>query len=615
MFRNLQEYTIMKNKIYIILAFAITLSACNLADPLKDDLENVSTNVNQQITYTLTDDDFSTIATRALFLDPTDTVNADFLRSYKYFTDAVPAANYAPLLLDEIFPNLGSGSQGKITYKYNGSVPEELTTYTNAPEHNISTDGYALVAKDVAGAGYFSPKYKPDKYIPSVLTVMLDTAASGDMYRINYKYSDVTPEVDYSSFEINSEWQSDFKEDLSAFQLINVKGVQEWTWSSADNGAAAINGYDNGYFENEDWMISPKINLSNVSNTYMSLVHGVEYYGEGSLFILVSTDYDGTSPEKASWSEIPFPKYEGSNKNNFIETDPIDLTAFDGKKVNIAFKYVSTKTVAPYWGIGQIKIGSYGYKTIGGYPAAYSDFYSYDGSEWSKVSNVHCMNSNDFETLQLSNNYFTKSTMASDYLPQYAGILKPISNDGDAITFVFNYDDNGELLTLADQVTKTDGAWVSSYDFVRNVTEPYASTTDGWVFDPTVVFTMAADDYQLIVDYVNSNPELAAQNSSTYDNTEYYYGASAYYSDFDVRAGNFNSGFATWQDAIVEAIGKGLLPSKFPDAQMQYKGIDMHYIVHFETYGAAATYYYVHFQCTKSAPDPEFTLIEGPIAK
>ena len=605
----------MKNKIYIILALAITVSACNLADPLRDDLNNVVTNVNQRIEYTLTDDDFSTIASRALFLDPSDSVNADFLKSYKYFTDAVPAATYAPMLLDDIFPNLGSGSQGKISYKYNGSVPAELTSFTNSAEHNISTDAYALVAKDVAAAGYFSPKYKPEKYIPEILAAKLDTAASGDMYKINYKYSDVTPDIDYSAFEINAEWQANFKDDLSAFQLVNVKGSQQWNWSQAGDGSASINGYDNGYFENEDWMISPKINLSNVSNTYMSLLQGVEYYGDGSLFILVSTDYDGTSPENATWNEIPFPKYEGSNKNNFIETDPIDLTAYDGKKIYLAFKYISTKTVAPYWGIGQIKIGSYGYKTIGGYPAAYSDFYSYDGSEWSKVNNVYCLNSNDYKTLQLSTNYFTESAKASDYLPQYANIIKPISNDGNAITFVFNYDDNGELLTLADKVTKTNGAWVSSYDFVRYVTEPYASTDDGWVFDPTVVFTMVSEDYQMIVDYVNSIPELAAQNSSSYDNTEYYYGASAYYADFDARAGSFSSSFPSWQDAAIEAIGKGLLPSKFPDAQIQYKGIDMHYIVNFETYGAAATYYYIHFQCTKSAPDPEFTLIEGPVAK
>lgn len=605
----------MKNKIYSILLFVITLSACNLIDPIKDEMDAIDNSVVQKIEYTLTDDDFSAIATRAVYLNPADTVNAAFLKKYKYFTDEVPAATYAPMVLDRIFPNLGSGSQGRISYKYNGTVPTALAEYTNALAHNISTEGYALAHADVAAAGYFSPKFKADKYIPQILAAKLDTAASGDIYKINYKYSDATPDVDYSSFQINPEWEIGFEDDLSAMQIFSVSGTQKWNWSAADDGSAAMNGYDNGYFENEDWMISPKIDLTSVSNTYMSLVHGVEYYGAGSLFILVSTDYDGKNPSNATWKELAFPNYAGSNKNKFIETDPIDLTAYDGQKIYLAFKYVSTKSVAPYWGIGEIKIGSYGYKTIGGDPVAYSDFYSYDGSEWSKLTDVYCLNNNDYKMLQLSTNYFTRSNMASDYLPKYASVIKPISNEGDAITFLYKYQDGTEILTLADQVTMIDGAWTSSYDFIRYVTEPYASTPDGWVFDPTVVFTMAAADYQLIVDYVNSIPELAAQNSSNYDNSEYYYGASAYYEDFDVRAGNFSSSFPTWQDAIIEAIGKGLLPSKYPEAQTQYKGIDMYYVITFETYGAAATWYSITFQCTKSAPKPEFSLIEGPIAK
>jgi len=126
---------------------------------------------------------------------------------------------------------------------------------------------------------------------------------------------------------------------------------------------------------------------------------------------------------------------------------------------------------------------------------------------------------------------------------------------------------------------------------------------------------MSSSDYQIIVDYVNATPELAAQNTSKYNNSEYYYGSSSYYVDFDCRAGNFNSAFATWQDAVIEAIGEGLLPNKYPNATTQYKGIDMYYIVHFKAYGSADTYYFVKFQCTKSAPNPEFTLIEGPNAE
>ena len=114
--------------------------------------------------------------------------------------------------------------------------------------------------------------------------------------------------------------------------------------------------------------------------------------------------------------------------------------------------------------------------------------------------------------------------------------------------------------------------------------------------------TMTTSDYQIIVDYVKNRSELAALDPSTYDDSEYYFGASAYYSNFDIRDGKHNNTFATWQDAVKTAICKALLPMKFPKAVVD----DSVYHVTFNTYSGENGTSTFNFICTKDAPDPEF---------
>ena len=117
-------------------------------------------------------------------------------------------------------------------------------------------------------------------------------------------------------------------------------------------------------------------------------------------------------------------------------------------------------------------------------------------------------------------------------------------------------------------------------------------------------FTLSKSDYQIIVDYVKNDPELSKLDPSTYDDSEYYFGSSAYYTNFDIRDGNHYAGFETWQEAVKKAISLALLPAKFPNAVAN----DSVYHITFETYNGTQPYiaYTFNFECTKSAPNPEF---------
>ncbi len=610
----------MKYLKYITIVLFGVFSSCNLINPLEDELDALDNKLNKQIEYTLSNEDFSTLTNLALYIYPDDTVNIDFINNNRYFTETVPAAQYVPLFLNNKFPNFGAGTYADISYNYSGEMPDNLQSYTKLPKYMLTSDDYQSINDDVLAAGYLYPVFGPEKHLPQILKEQIDTASAGATYMVSYMFSDVKPEIDYSSYAINPVWQSNF-DDESLFTLIDKQGNQQWKFIGIDEGSASIEGWDGTKNNpNEDWLITQTINLGGVSNTHLSLRHGIEYNEGNTLSIQISENFDGENVDDATWVEItPFPEVEGSNKNNYIDTDVIDISSFDGKKIHIAFKYVSTASAAPYWGIGNIKVGSYGFKVDGKTPYAVRDFYDFDGSDWTKNNSIHYINQSDYYGMGFSSDIsaFTPDFPASDYLPNYAGIKYPMKKtEGGQIIFLYDYvDSQKQTHTLADQLTYKQGSWKSSYDFIRQITEPYAATENGWVFDPTVNFTMTSDDYGLIAAYVKNDPVLSELDRNTYADSEYYYGASAYYANFDTRGGNFYDGFASWEEAITEAIGSVLLPAKYPDAQTQYKGIDMFYLVHFVAYGAPASNYYIKFQCTKSAPNPEFTLVEGPVAE
>ncbi len=159
--------------------------------------------------------------------------------------------------------------------------------------------------------------------------------------------------------------------------------------------------------------------------------------------------------------------------------------------------------------------------------------------------------------------------------------------------------------------TRADG-YSSHYAFMTRlyVHEETGNTDPGNypIYDPAKGLTMLKSDYQIIVDYVKNHPELSKLDESAYNDSEYYFGASAYYSNFDIRSGKYHSTFNSWEDAVQTGITTALLPVVYSDATA---AADVIYTVYFETYSGEAGSGNFDFICVKSAPDPEFELYQG----
>jgi hypothetical protein len=131
-----------------------------------------------------------------------------------------------------------------------------------------------------------------------------------------------------------------FETDFGAYTTHSVSGSQEWV---IDYKTAKMTGYvAPDYFANEDWLISPRINLTTVSEAHVAMVYIARYFGDIDNEITVWATEGG----KESWTQLTDAKFrEGSDWITFKNIQ-FDLGAFVGKQVQIAVKYVSTDSKA-----------------------------------------------------------------------------------------------------------------------------------------------------------------------------------------------------------------------------------------------------------------------------
>jgi len=116
------------------------------------------------------------------------------------------------------------------------------------------------------------------------------------------------------------------------------------------------NGYYQGAHATESWLVSPQIDLTNVSNATLKFDHAVAFASaEGSFFIMVSTDYAG-DVTTATWTELNIGSWPEPNSSWVFEGASADMSSFVGQNVTIAFKYTSTTDVCPAWEVKNVVV-------------------------------------------------------------------------------------------------------------------------------------------------------------------------------------------------------------------------------------------------------------------
>lgn len=154
----------------------------------------------------------------------------------------------------------------------------------------------------------------------------------------------------------------DFEDDdlySGGWTNVVVVGTTQWEVAYFGSNCAVISNYVNpNNFASEAWLISPQLDLSGSTTATMSFDNDCNYNG-APLQLLVSSDYNGTGdPNQSTWIDISSSVTWDSNPSGwgFMPTGDIDLSAYTGGLLYVAFKYTGTNSDGRTWEIDNILI-------------------------------------------------------------------------------------------------------------------------------------------------------------------------------------------------------------------------------------------------------------------
>jgi hypothetical protein len=192
----------------------------------------------------------------------------------------------------------------------------------------------------------------------SISAVVSKTFDGSDLVLALNKTTDVIMEGARCTPLDANDFTSVFEENFESMTSSNPLGGNGWitftevgrfNWrvlTSTDSGnpnskIASMGAFRSGDASNISWMISPGINLDAQGLEFLNFQTSNSFADESVLEVLISTNWDGTSPNvtTATWQKLPANIVSRSeNFQNWVDSGAIDLSGFSGT-AHIAFKY------------------------------------------------------------------------------------------------------------------------------------------------------------------------------------------------------------------------------------------------------------------------------------
>lgn len=613
--------------IFILLSvmIALTFSSCDYNEENFSGLDEMTTYqeaVNYE--YTISESDFTTIisALRAN-KNAQDSATANLLSSSKIFSAAAPASTLVPYVLKSKFIGATNGSAAKVTYQYKtGSYQYYLLTQAD----------YKIIWKeDFIYA--LTPFKSPQSVLPGFLSQKFATAKEGDIKILEYLYATTDPITtedtieyfleNFESYEAGSGKIVPVSADNSFILNKDFLGTKTWECRTFSNNKYAQVTSNASNSENQVWLITKQIDLTNANVPSLTFDVNVGYYNADCLSILISDNFDGTEAgvATATWTDVTssftIPQTPTSGYGTLTSAGTLKLSAFNGKKIYVAFKYTgdgradaNPKKTTTYQ-IDNVVVSDI--KTVSTVtdPITQFSYYIYQGGQWNLVNaSFYQLTDEDYANMGVAT---LSATTAPGYLPVLLKIKFPFAQEGATKVVVYK---TSATKNTADEYIYKSGVW-SPISLIETRTEQFVFAgweNGGWIFDPTLRVTMKkgtnpTDDYMLVVNYVKDNygtetPSLLGYYGTSLQ-SEYYYGFAAYYGNISWRESDRakDPTYAALttaeekQNYLDERTKEGLavyLSLKFPDAQPKVSGVDLYCYVTTAIYNGVTTTNYVY---------------------
>ncbi len=122
-----------------------------------------------------------------------------------------------------------------------------------------------------------------------------------------------------------------------------------------------MSGYDNGTYENSDWLITPNFDLTNYDQASLQFQEAINYddnYVGYDQSVWISSEYPGSgSPRDYDWDKLTVEGRASGSSWDFVTVEEVDISNYIGNSdLYIGFWYTSTNSSASTWEIDNIVI-------------------------------------------------------------------------------------------------------------------------------------------------------------------------------------------------------------------------------------------------------------------
>lgn len=174
---------------------------------------------------------------------------------------------------------------------------------------------------------------------------------------------------------MNQIYYADYTQDDNGVTeaTVTAPGTYAKVWKRSANYGWVANSYiEKVRYASDGTLYTDEFDLSGLTNAYVQFEHAVNFLPNGKYltYLTVSVVCDGTETginDKVTWP--------AGNTWNFLPSGVIDLSAYAGKRVKLAFRYTSNTTDCGAWEIKNIEVR-------GGSTAGIDDIYDDEAPEF-----------------------------------------------------------------------------------------------------------------------------------------------------------------------------------------------------------------------------------------
>ena len=575
-----------KNILALALIGGFALTGC---DYNMDNFEGLDSKVElkdvQTLEYTLTDEDYTTLAGKASSMSSDKEIAAALAAAgkAKAFSADYPASVYLPYFLaykGGRFYTLSDGSSIKVTYNNSIDAPAVLAEMAAATDYTVTAEDYMAVWGDEEK---FIQAVTPATERKLASVIPTEGLEEGAYVAVSYNYAATEPSFDGGGNTTDPEQgYTSVLGSAALDEAVEVKGYVSAVCTQGivltDNGGSILVYKASGHAVGDELTVSGTISEYNKGFQIDNGKATIEKTGTTTVGYPVPTQLTPAVMEEViARTQSEYLQYvtvtgkmSVSSDNKYYNilvdgaadsdcsfygiTDEHKALVADGQSVTV-YGWLSSISGGKHINIIATDVRTAPAASLKAFAAPATEkryaLYRWDGSKLT-AAEAAVLQPADYKAMGQDDGNLTTPDA---YLPAYLKTTFPYAQADDVKNVVYRLFADSQTVWAAEQYLFDGTAWVKNAN-VEVVTDQFVRQSGKWVYNPSVVITLtpgkgqalSALYFQAVTDWVLENVDkpMGAEKGGTYfvtsyGNNEYYTGCSAYQGNVDMRPGSARS--------------------------------------------------------------------------